>query len=128
MGRTVKCQVSHRGLLEATWAIWQTARTTTFGLIGSRRLSALPFCKRPSERHAQQRTCHRHAAVDNALQHCSLHRLLRRITPEAFQYLLDKRESRQAITVFLDQASCWVINFYMEASDDPATEGDTAGL
>lgn len=49
------------------------------------------------------------------------------ITPDAFQYLLDKRESRQAITLFLDQASCLIINFYLEADEELSADGTYTG-
>lgn len=56
------------------------------------------------------------------------HHEIHSITSDTFQYLLDKRESRQAITIFLDQASCSIINFYLEADEEVLVDGSRAGL
>jgi hypothetical protein len=47
-----------------------------------------------------------------------------RVSAEAFQHLLDKRESRQAISTFFDNPSCRLIVFHLEEAPD---DGDVAG-
>jgi hypothetical protein len=46
------------------------------------------------------------------------------VSAEAFQHLLDKRESRQAISTFFDTPSCRLISFHLEEAPD---DGDVAG-
>jgi hypothetical protein len=46
------------------------------------------------------------------------------VSAEAFQHLLDKRESRQAISTFFDNPSCRLIVFHLEEAPD---DGDVAG-
>ena len=129
-------QGNHLGLPEATLVTWVMAWTMTCVLIGLRKPFALPFGKHlpvAFYRHSATRAFRlvplrlmSSPLLRCTLPHSDVHGP-HSITPDAFQYLLDKRESRQAITLFLDQASCLIINFYLEADEEPAADGAYAG-
>ena len=99
-------QAGHLGVPEATWQMeWKM----TFALTGFGRPFALCFRNfQPLSGYFLDLPESNHICDLNASAYFN------RVPVATFQYLLDKRESRQAISTFFDTASCLVISFYVE--------------